>query len=169
MRVIDLTGQRFGRLIVIERAENKKGKAAWKCKCDCGSELIVSANNLRMNNTISCGCYCREQTSKACKTHGLSQSRIYHTWLHVKDRCLNPSNNVFRHYGGRGITICQEWKDNFQAFYNYVSKLPHFGEKGYSIDRINNDGNYEPGNVRWATQSEQNKNRRKVKKNGVKN
>lgn len=167
MRVIDLTGQRFGRLVVLERAENLKGKAAWKCKCDCGKELIVSSNNLRRGNTASCGCYCKEQTSKSRKTHGLAQSRIYHTWNHVKDRCLNPSNNVFRHYGGRGITICEEWKNSFQAFYDHVSQLPHFGEKGYSIDRINNDGNYEPGNVRWATRSEQNKNRRKVKKNGT--
>lgn len=170
MKVIDLTGQRFGRLVVIERAENIKGKCFWKCRCDCGKQLIVSANHLRMHNTFSCGCYQKDMTSNARKKTGMSSKRIYFIWSAMKQRCFNPKYKQYADYGGRGITVCDKWKDDFQTFYDYVSQLPHFGEEGFSIDRINNDGNYEPGNVRWATKSEQNKNQRKRRKdNGVKN
>ena len=86
----------------------------------------------------------------------------------MKDRCFNERNKRFFDWGGRGITVCDEWKNSFQAFYDHVSQLPHFGEEGYSIDRINNDENYEPGNVRWATVKEQNNNKRKAYKNGIK-
>lgn len=106
------------------------------------------------------------------KKHGLIHHRLYRIWGCMKTRCLNPKDEHFPLYGGRGITICDEWKDDFQAFYDYVSLLPHFGEKGYSLDRINNDGNYEPDNVRWATATEQANNKRnskKEKEHGTKN
>lgn len=91
----------------------------------------------------------------------MKHTKLYHVWDSIKYRCNNPHYPRWKDYGGRGIKICDEWASNFQAFFDYVSALPHFGEPGYSIDRINNDGNYEPGNVRWATRTEQNRNRRK--------
>ena len=85
------------------------------------------------------------------EAHGMSRSSIYRRWNGMKQRCNNPKATAYKNYGGRGITICDEWQNSFQAFYDYVSKLPHYGEPGYSLDRIDNDGNYEPGNVRWTT------------------
>ena len=93
--------------------------------------------------------------------HGGKGTRLYRIWLNMKNRCYNPRTPRFHDYGGRGITVCDEWKDNFQAFYDYVSQLSHYGEEGYTLDRINNEGNYEPGNVRWATKKEQASNRRR--------
>ena len=164
MRALELNGLRFGRLTVLARSDNIKGKTAWLCKCDCGNEIVVSANNLTKNNTLSCGCYKKEQTIKACQKHGDSGTSMYYRWQGIKARCLNPKSNVYKYYGARGIRICDEWKNDFKSFLTYVSGLPHYGEKGRSIDRIDNDGNYEPGNVRWATQSEQVKNSRRDKK-----
>ena len=94
-------------------------------------------------------------------THGMTGSRIYRTWKAMKTRCHNEHSPSFKNYGGRGITVCDEWKNDFQSFYEYVSKLEYFGEPGRTLDRINNDGNYEPGNVRWATRKEQQVNRRR--------
>lgn len=94
------------------------------------------------------------------KTHGMSQSPIYRKWHDMKTRCYYSGNISYKNYGGRGITVCEEWRNSFQAFYDYVSQLPHYGEPGYSLDRIDNDGNYEPGNVRWATKLMQMNNRR---------
>ena len=163
MRPLELSRMRFGRLTVLSRSDNIKGKTAWLCKCDCGNKIVVSANNLTKNNTLSCGCYRSEQVRKACRIHGDSGTSMYYRWQGIKARCLNPKSNVYKYYGARGISICDEWKNDFNAFLTYVSKLPHYGEKGRSIDRINNNGNYEPGNVRWATQSEQVKNSRRSK------
>lgn len=168
MKVIDLTGQKFGRLTVICRTENVKGKAAWKCKCSCGNKLVVSSNNLRRHNTLSCGCYHKEQTSKASKKLGMSRTHIYYIWTAMKQRCFNPKCKSYKNYGGRGIKVCDEWLNDFQAFYDYVSQLPHFEEKGYTLDRINNDGNYEPDNVKWSTKLEQRHNQRRCK-NGIEN
>lgn len=166
-KLVDLTGQRFGRLTVIERSGKQCGHATWLCKCDCGNEVVVASNNLK-KDTFSCGCYQREQSRKSNTTHGIARSKIHFIWIAMKQRCFNPNNKGFCNYGGRGITVCEEWKNDFQAFYDYVSQLPHFGEEGYSLDRINNDGNYEPNNVKWSTKTEQNVNRRK-KRNGIEN
>lgn len=161
-KFIDLTGQQFGRLLVIRRVGQKGEKTMWLCLCDCGNEAIVSSGNLR-SETTSCGCYQKEQARKAKTKHGMSHSALSYIWVSIKQRCFNKKNKGYKNYGGRGIKICKEWINSFQAFYDYVSQLPHCGEKGYSLDRINNDGNYEPGNVRWATRSEQNRNRRRVR------
>lgn len=161
----DLTGQRFERLTVIERADNtKKGQARWLCKCDCGATCIADGVHLRRGEIKSCGCLSRENTIKRSTKHGMkrrmSSNKIYSTWQNVKQRCLDKSAPHYAEYGARGITICEEWQTDFQAFFDYVSKLEHFNEEGYTLDRINNDGNYEPGNVRWATRKEQTRNRR---------
>lgn len=160
-RLKDITGQKFNRLLVVSRAENSKsGKASWNCKCDCGNMVVVWGSNLRNGHTQSCGCLQRERTSEASTTHGKTHTKIHTVWKTMKQRCFCKNHHKFKDYGGRGITVCDEWKNDFQAFYDYVSELPHFGEEGYSIDRINNDGNYEPGNVKWSTLKEQARNRR---------
>lgn len=156
-------GMRFGRLVVVSEAPSVKGRAMWLCQCDCGQIRTVAGSHLRNGNTTSCGCLQKEKTidnNKARSTHGMCRTHIHRIWLHIKDRCGNEKCKSYMNYGGRGITICDEWKDDFQTFYDYVSKLPHFEEEGYSIDRINNDGNYEPGNVKWSTTKEQANNKR---------
>lgn len=158
-----MIGEKFGRLTVVERAEAcKDGRTRWKCICSCKNktEIIALEYNLKRHNTNSCGCYQRERASEAHKTHGKRKSRLYKTWADIKQRCYNQNEKCFNNYGGRGITIAPRWKDDFKAFYDDVSKLPHFNEKGYSLDRIDNNGNYEINNVRWATKKEQNNNKR---------
>lgn len=148
-RFIDLTGQRFGRLTVIERAPNNGRRTMWLCKCDCGNEKIIRQEDLHSGKTVSCGCYLHERITK----HGLCESSTYSTWAEMKDRCYNPNNPGYYRYGGRidkPITVYESWRNDFEAFYSYVSKLPHFEEEGYTLNRIDNDGNYEPNNVEWA-------------------
>ena len=158
----DLTGQKYGRLTVLERAEKTKGgKICWLCRCDCGNERIIESGNLVSGASKSCGCLNKERTIEVSTTHGMCHSKIYQTWCGIKARCYNPNNKYYKDYGGRGISIYPAWIDDFQAFYDYVSALEHYGEDGYTLDRINNDGNYEPGNLRWATQKEQHRNTRK--------
>lgn len=165
-KVVDLTGKRFGKWTVIYRAENnKKGAAMWHCKCDCGYERDVLGTNLRLGRTNGCmRCMCghtKQSGFSNTKQPGVSNTKIYKVWRNMKQRCFYEKDKSYKDYGSRGITVCDEWKNDFQAFYDYVSNLPHFGEKGYSLDRINNNGNYEPNNVRWATAYEQTHNRRK--------
>lgn len=157
----DLTGQKFGRLTVIERVENKGKQTCWKCQCECGNEVIVQGNNLKNGHTVSCGCFRREKTSESHKTHGMARSKIYKTWKGIKKRCFNPNFKYYKDYGGRGITMFPEWIDDPKSFIDYVSKLPHFGEENYSLDRINNDGNYEPNNLRFTDRKTQSRNTRR--------
>lgn len=161
MKINDLTGKIFGYLTVIERGKDRtfpsgQTQTTWRCRCKCGKELEVIARNLTTGNTKSCGCYAKEFRTH----HDKWGTKIYKCWDNMKSRCLNPHATGFENWGGRGITIYKEWITSFDAFYNYVSKLPHFGENGYSLDRINNNGNYEPGNLRWATKREQTLNSR---------
>lgn len=154
----DLTNKRYGRWTAMEKAANRGKQTMWLCKCDCGTIREVNAYSLTHNGTYSCGCFAKEHPNR--KKHGLSYSATHRIWANMKDRCYNPHNKAYSDYGGRGIIVCERWKNNFEAFYEDVSKLPHFDEKGYSLDRIDNEKNYEPSNVRWATSAEQNQNKR---------
>lgn len=159
MRLKDLTGQKFGRLTVIERTENAAdGHAQWRCRCDCGNITVVASNNLQRGIIKSCGCLHKEMFDRT--THGMADTPIFYCWSGIKARCYNPKHKSFKDYGGRGVTMFSAWVNDFKAFYNYVSQLSHFGEKGYTLDRIDNSGNYEPNNVRWATAKIQTRNRR---------
>lgn len=158
-RIINLEGQRFGRWTVLHRMPKDGGQAKWFCRCDCGTERVVRSIELRRGNSKSCGCLQREITSNLMLTHGKIHTNVYHTWSQAKGRCYNKNNPKYPNYGGRGIKVCEDWKSDFQKFYDYVSKLPHFGEKGYTLDRIDVNGNYEPENVRWADTKTQSRNR----------
>lgn len=149
MAFADLTGRRFGRLVALRRAENDSGgRTVWECRCDCGTIKCIRAAALTQGLTKSCGCL----------RHGKSKTRLYHIWANMIQRCENPKSNRFHLYGGRGVSVCKEWREDFMNFYSWAI------QNGYtdtlSIDRIDADGNYEPSNCRWATMSEQNKNRR---------
>lgn len=158
---IEMVGHRFGRLVVIEEGYIDGTECAWVCECDCGNITNpIRGKTLRNGRSKSCGCLSAQLAHERFTKHGQSSSPLYKVWRSIIDRCTNKNLDCFVRYGGRGITVCEEWKNNFEAFRDYVSNLPHFGEAGYSLDRINNDGNYEPGNVRWATKKEQANNKR---------
>ena len=156
-RFIDLAGQPFGRLTVLERAKNRNGRVYWKCKCSCGNITIVHSYNLIAGFTKSCGCLNKELTKKSNSTHGMSNTPEYHIWENMIKRCTNPNTIGWKRYGGRGIKICESWRHDFVAFYNHIGPRP---SERHSIDRIDNDRNYEPDNVRWAIKQEQNNNRK---------
>lgn len=154
---IDLTGERFGRLVVLRQVDSANSMSRYECLCDCGNKTIVYGNNLRRGYTQSCGCYRHECEKVNTRTHGREPRRIYRIWSGMLNRCNNPNNGRYKHYGGRGITVCGEWHD-FTAFRDWA--LSHGYREDLSIDRINNDGNYEPDNCRWATAKEQAQNKR---------
>lgn len=155
----------FERLTVIGRSKVYKNKRyLWDCKCSCGNTKIfaVCGSALLSGNTKSCGCLKLELAGKATITHGLSHTRLYRIYCGMKNRCLNPSASDYSYYGGRGITICKEWIDDFTNFYNWA--IANEYDDKLSIDRKDNEGNYEPNNCRWATDSEQMINRRPFKR-----
>lgn len=160
---LDLTGQRFGMLVAI-RPTVRKGLRAWVCDCECGVTTIVLTGQLRSGNTRSCGCRKRAVLGESTVRHGLHGTYLYATWKGIRNRCYNKRGPNYRLWGGRGITMAPEWAD-FASFIAYINKYlgPRPSPK-HSLDRKDNDGNYEPGNLRWATQAEQNANSRRWKK-----
>ena len=149
---LNLTGKTFGKLLVISEDHSDGKHLYWKCQCSCGKETIVSGDSLKQGFTKSCGCLNAELAAQRITTHGKYKERLYSIWLNMKHRCFNSNAINFRSYGGRGITVCDEWKNDFQVFYDWAMS------NGYSdnltIDRIDNDGNYEPTNCQWITLSE---------------
>lgn len=159
---IDMVGMRFGKLVVIEQATNSNcGPIRWRCICDCGNEVFRIRKTLVNPGGKSCGCVVPN------KKHGCSLSSEYRVWAGMMRRCTTKTNIAYSHYGGRGITVCPAWRD-FANFIIYMGPRP---SPKHTLERINNDGNYEPGNCRWATQSEQCRNTRRtifVTINGIK-
>jgi hypothetical protein len=159
MKFIDLTDTRFGRLIAkvpVRKQVGKKIRIYWECLCDCGNKTTCSPDSLKIGTTSSCGCLLRETTRKRSITHGHRINRKYtpelKSWTHAKSRCFNPNNPKYKRYGGRGITMHESWVNDFLAFFNYIGKKP---SPKHTLDRIENNGNYEPGNVRWALPKQQ--------------
>lgn len=160
-KVIDLTGNTYGRLTVLGLDHKEKVKNGsvvyWRCRCSCENQTIVTvrAADLKSGNTKSCGCLNQEKRT----THGMYRDPIYNIWGHIKDRCNNSNCDRYKDYGGRGIKVCERWS-KFENFYEDVSQLEHFGEKGYTLDRKDNNGNYEPSNVHWVKAKDQQRNKR---------
>jgi hypothetical protein len=167
--MIDLKNKRFGRLLVVEETEqrSKKGFVIWECLCECGNIALVSSKYLCNGDTTSCGCFHIERIKIANTKHGHRprgrMSAEYQTWSDMIIRCSNPKKDNYKDYGGRGIKVCTDWLkfENFLAYLTANNMYPK--PAGMSIDRIENDGNYEPGNIRWADAVTQSNNRRNVK------
>lgn len=170
---ISLSGNKYGRLTAIERAEDHiscsgRKYIMYRCVCDCGNETVVRANHLKDGTTLSCGCLFSEIHSTLCKnlgketfTHKMTNSRIYKIWSNLINRCTNPNNPAYKNYGGRGIRVCDEWIHSFESFYSWAFSAGY--NNNLTIDRINNDDGYAPENCRWVDRVEQSNNKRNNK------
>lgn len=149
----DLTGMKFGRLTVLrEDGRSNDGHVKWLCQCECGNVVSVISRDLR-GGQQSCGCYRAIKNRKLHETHGKSNTRLFHIWGGMKERCYNLKGKDYKNYGGRGILVCEEWINDFECFYNWAMKSGY--KDDLSIDRIDVNGNYEPSNCRWATVKQQ--------------
>ena len=163
MKALNLKGQKFNRLTVLERFGRKGEKVMWKCRCDCGNITYVATCNLRCGKIQSCGCQKLEKLIQRSTKHNQRHTRLYEIWKSMKNRCFNPNFKQYKDYGGRGITVCDEWKNDFMPFYNWAMQNGY--GKSLSIDRIDNNGNYEPSNCRWVdkiTQANNTRNNRYI-------
>lgn len=158
MAIKNHSGKRFGKLLVTEVMKLVGGKAAWLCKCDCGNEKFIRANSLVSNMTKSCGCLHKETMAANSIYKGLRSHKLYSVRRGMLNRCHLPSTKHYDNYGGRGISVCEEWRNSYLAFFNWALKSGW--EDGLTIDRINNDGNYEPSNCRWVSRKANQNNRR---------
>ena len=150
-----MTGMRFGLLTVVSRAENHKKQTVWTCLCECGQSVYVQGGHLRNGKILSCGCYRKENSRKKATIHGRHNTKLYKVWLSARQRCRNPNNSDYPHYGGRGITFSSEW-DDFKVFEAWA--LCHGYAEGLTIERIDVNKGYEPDNCTWITKAEQMRN-----------
>lgn len=175
---VDITGQRYGRLVAVKQnGYNKSGRILWLCKCDCGGSVTTSSNSLRRGHTRSCGCLSNESRASRAQAageargkqilkHGQAGSRLYAIWKSMRQRCNNPNDRFYSDYGGRGISVCSEW-DDFQAFQEFAMKNGYDPEAPFgecTLDRIDNSKGYNPTNCRFTTLTVQANNRRKRRK-----
>jgi hypothetical protein len=154
----DLTNQKFARLTALrDVGRNKHGARLWLCRCECGNEVTAVSSHLRRGNTKSCGCLLGDRNRERLLKHGKTETPEYGIWSKIKGRCLNPTDQAFKYYGGRGVRVCDRWVGSFQAFLSDMGPRP---SSGHSIDRIDNDGDYCPENCHWADSKTQQRNRR---------
>lgn len=161
MKFINLVGEKFGRLLVVEKAESKNGHIRWRCKCDCGNECIVNGYSLKSGNTTSCGCFKRENAKLLYSGVRQNDKTLYGVWNGIKQRCLNRNNKSYHNYGGRGIKIDAEWANSYETFYKWAIRSGY--RKGLEIDRIDNNGDYCESNCRFVDKDVQANNKRNVK------
>lgn len=158
---LNLVGMKFGRLTVLKfngiDSRAGKQKSRWECVCDCGNKGIYTGSQMKGGTTQSCGCLQRERASESLITHGMCGTTEFYSWTNMKTRCFNKKSQDYEDYGGRGITVCERWKNSFKNFVEDMGLKP---AGKYSIDRLNTNGNYELGNCRWGTDEQQARNKR---------